>query len=30
LQPLPHKPGQSRIIFRNQNPHKWALITVRF
>ena len=30
LQPLAHKPGQSRIIFRNQNPHKWALITSRF
>ena len=30
LQPLAHKPGQSRIVFRNQNPHKWALITDRF
>ena len=30
LQPLTHKPGQSRIILGNQNPHKRALITKRF
>jgi hypothetical protein len=30
LQPLAHKTRQGGIIFRNQNPHKWALITARF
>jgi len=30
LQALAYEPGQSRIVFRNQNPHKWALITERF
>jgi hypothetical protein len=29
-QSLAHKTGQCRIIFRYQNPHKWALITKRF
>ena len=30
LQALAYEPGQSCIVFRNQNPHKWALITERF
>jgi hypothetical protein len=30
LQTLAHKVGQGRIVFGNQNSHKWTLITHRF